>query len=87
WYFFGSFVALNGIDVVLFVSQLFANEAASGFSADILLTVVVFVVWSFKDSKENDLKNWWVVPIAVLTVGLSLAVPLYLYIREGRHRA
>ncbi|MDM7850152.1 DUF2834 domain-containing protein [Pseudochrobactrum kiredjianiae] len=82
WLFFGSFFALNGLDIPLFLQSLFANGAAGGFSADVLITIVVFWIWSWRDAAKNNVTHWWLVLPASCFVGLSLALPLYLYLRE-----
>lgn len=82
WVFFGSFFALQGLDISRFVASLFANEPASGFSVDVLISIVVFWVWSWRDAGERDVARWWLVLPASCLVGLSLALPLYLYLRE-----
>lgn len=82
WLFFGSFFALHGPDVPLFLQSLFANGAAGGFSADVLICIAVFWVWSWRDAARNNVKRWWLVLPASFCVGLSLALPLYLYLRE-----
>ena len=82
WWFFGSFIAAEGFNLGLFVSNLFANGPAGGFSADVLISATVFLVWSFADSKEKGVKNWWVLLPATFGVGLSLALPLYMYMRS-----
>ena len=84
WYFFGSFFALNGFDIPAFVKGLFANGAAAGFSVDVLISILVFWAWSYFDAKERELQNWWLVLPTGCTVGLSLALPLYLYIRTSK---
>ena len=81
WFFFAQFFASEGVNIPLFVASLFSNGAAGGFSADVLISIVVFFVWSYADAKNNQIKNWWWVIPAGCTVGLSLALPLYLYLR------
>jgi len=82
WYFFISFMQVNGIDLSIFIGGLFANGAAAGFTADLLITSSVFWVWSFVDSQQNHASKYWLlIPIATMSVGLSLAVPLYLWLR------
>lgn len=83
WLFFGSFFSRNGLDIPLFAQSLFANGAAGGFSADVLISIVVFWLWSFTDARKVGVKRWWLVLPAACVVGLSLALPLYLYFREG----
>jgi hypothetical protein len=81
WVFFGSFFVANGLDVFLFLKSLFINGAAGGFSVDVLISMAVFWVWSFNDARKGGVKQWWWVLPASFFVGLSLALPLYLYIR------
>ena len=83
WGFFGSFFATNGIDIPAFLQGLFINGAAGGFSADVLISILVFWLWSYHDAKRHSIPNWWLTIPAGFTVGLSLALPLYLYFREG----
>ena len=82
WYFFASFFAAEGFNIPLFVQSLFANGAAAGFVADVLISIVVFLVWSYDDAKRLGVSQWWLVLPASFLVGLSLALPLYLYMRH-----
>lgn len=82
WLFFGSFFAQHGLNLWFFVQSLFANGAAGGFSADVLITIVIFWVWSWRDATKNHVPHWWLVLPSSFCVGLSLALPLYLYLRE-----
>lgn len=83
WAFFVNFFATEGINIPLFISSLFANGAAGGFSADVLIAIIVFLVWSYNDAQQQKIKKWWLILPATFTVGLSLAFPLYLYLREA----
>lgn len=82
WLFFGSFFAHNGADIPLFLRSLFANQPASGFTADVLISIAVFWLWSWRDAAAHKVARWWLVLPASFFVGLSLALPLYLYLRE-----
>ena len=84
WVVFGSFFALDGIVSPALLRGLVAKGAASGSSADVLLSILVFCVWSWRDARDLGLRRWWLVLPAGCTVGLSLALPLYLWMREGR---
>jgi len=83
WLFFGSYFAANGLNLVGFAAALFANGAAGGFSADVLISILVFWLWSYHDARHIGLPRWWLVLPAGCLVGLSLALPLYLFMREG----
>ena len=82
WLFFGSFFSSHGPDIPLFLQSLFANGAAGGFSADVLISIFIFWVWSWRDAAEHSVARWWLVLPTSFFVGLSLALPLYFYLRE-----
>ena len=79
--FFFNFVQLNGVDILGFVSALFVNGAAGGFSADLLVSSFVFWVFMFQQQQKSGPKPW-VFIILNLSIGLSCALPAYLYARE-----
>ncbi len=81
WLFFGSFFAQHGFALPLFLQSLFANGPAGGFSADVLISILVFWVWSWRDARSHQVQRWWLVLPASFFVGLSLSLPLYLYLR------
>lgn len=81
WAFFGAFIASEGLNLTRFIEQLFANNPASGFTADILISSFVFWLWAWYDATQRDIKRWWIIIPANLLVGLSLALPLYLFMR------
>ncbi|MCO6185866.1 DUF2834 domain-containing protein [Rhizobium sp. L1K21] len=83
WIFFGSYIAANGVNIIGFVRDLFDNDASSGSTADVLIATVVFWVWSFFDARQTNVTKWWFVLPTGICVGLSLALPLYLYLRES----
>ena len=82
WVLFGNFFLTHGVNLPSLVSILSANGAVGGLGADIFISIIVFWVWSYTDAKKNNIKHWWLVIVATFLVGLSLALPLYLYLRE-----
>ena len=83
WLSFAQFFAQAGIDIAGFARGLYANGAAGGFATDVMLSILVFWVWSYCDARRSGVSGWWWVLPAGCFVGLSLALPLYLYKREG----
>lgn len=83
WVFFGSYLASGGLSLAGAVGDLFANGAAGGFVADVLISIGVFLVWSAVDARRHRVPRWWLVLPATGLVGLSLSLPLYLFLREG----
>ena len=76
--FFLQHFAAEGLSPGAFVSGLFANGVASGAAADLVLSSVVFWVWLF--ASGDGRRAGFLIP-ANLLVGLSLALPLWLYLR------
>jgi hypothetical protein len=75
--FFFQFFAELGMDLPAFVGALFANGAAGGFTADLLITSLVFWTYIFR-RKEGPTP--WPFVLLNLTIGLSCALPAYLYV-------
>jgi hypothetical protein len=74
--FFVQFFAEAGVDLPLFIGALFTNGAAGGFTADLLITSLVFWVYLF--SRKEGPAPWLFIALN-LTIGLSCALPAYLY--------
>jgi hypothetical protein len=76
------FLARHGLDAPLIVEQLFANQISSLFGLDVIVSSMAFWVFVFTEGRRRQMKHLWVYLICSLTVGLSLGLPLFLYIRE-----
>lgn len=82
--FFIQFFQAHGIDLAAFVPALFANGAAGGFSADLLIASFVFWGFMFQKAGSGDAPKPWLYIALNLTIGLSCALPAYLYANERR---
>jgi len=51
--FFIQFIQAEGLNVPAFISALFVNGAAAGFSADLLLSSFIFWLFMFQQNKES----------------------------------
>lgn len=86
-YFIANFIReAGGIVLSEFISQLFANYAASTFSSDLLICSFIFWVFMAHDKKKKNLPNILYFITLNLTIGLSSALPLYLYFRQRRNK-
>jgi hypothetical protein len=74
--FFFQFFGEAGFSLPGFVAALFVNGAAGGFTADLLITSGVF--WIYLFSRSEGPKPWLYIALN-LTIGLSCALPAYLY--------
>ncbi|OEH93887.1 DUF2834 domain-containing protein [Bacillus solimangrovi] len=82
YYFFINFLNQYGLDIGLFVNLLFSNPISTFFAVDFFISCAVFLVFMFIESRKYNIKGKWICLIALFTVGLSLALPLFLYIRH-----
>lgn len=80
---FTLFLLDNGLNLGLFIQSLFANHAAAMFTTDLLISSFVFWLFLFYEGGRLGMKNRWGYVAANLLVGLSLALPLFLYFREA----
>ncbi|MFA7350449.1 MAG: DUF2834 domain-containing protein [Methylotenera sp.] len=87
FFFFFQFIQLNGVNLPDFISALFVNGAAGGFSADLLLSSFVFWVFMFQQRKMSNAPKPWLFIALNLGIGLSCALPAYLYAIEASHNA
>ncbi|MEM6612757.1 MAG: DUF2834 domain-containing protein [Cyanobacteria bacterium P01_C01_bin.72] len=76
-----SFFANEGLDLSLFWSQLSANRISTGCAFDLLISSVVFWVFVFVEGKRINLKFPWLYVVLNLAIGLSFALPLFLWMR------
>ena len=85
--FFFQFIQLNGVNLPVFISSLFVNGAAGGFSADLLISSFVFWAFMFQQQKMSNAPKPWVFIALNLCIGLSCALPAYLYVVESSQNA
>ena len=63
--------------------DMFANNVSSAFAVDLLFVVLLFLWWSYSESKKHGIKQlpWcWLYTFAL---GLAGGLPLFLYFREN----
>ena len=66
----------------LFLSQLFANRISTFFALDVVISAIVLLRFISIEGRRLQLRNRWLVALSVLLVGVSLGLPLFLYLRE-----
>ena len=76
--FFLGFFHDEMVGVAGFVPALFVNGPAGGFASDLLISSFVF--WTYMFAAKNGPKPWLFI-VLNLCIGLSCALPAYLYRR------
>jgi Protein of unknown function DUF2834 len=83
YYFLISFLMAHGLDARLFLTQLFGTPISTFFAIDLLIACVVFMIFLRQEAERHAMKHQWIYWISLFTVGLSFALPLFLWAREG----
>src|SRR5579864_2583370 len=79
---FVPWVIEHGLNMRLFVQQLFANRIGGFFGMDVLVSAVTLIGFIRSEGTRLKMRTLWLPIISVLLVGVSLGLPLFLYLRE-----
>ncbi|MGQ0603454.1 MAG: DUF2834 domain-containing protein [Anaerolineales bacterium] len=85
YYFLLPFLFEHGLDIGQLAQLATTNTIAIGGIADLLISCFVFWMWMYRESAQRGIRYWWVYVVVTLLVGLSFALPLFLFVREGRN--
>jgi len=83
--FFLRFVMAEGVNVSSFFGQLFNNNVSTFFAMDVVVSAVTVWVFVFVEGQRRKMKRLWVYVACTMFVGVSLALPLFLFVRERHH--
>jgi hypothetical protein len=72
----------HGLNATVFVQQLFATPVSAFFGLDVIVSSIVLWTLVFYDGRARRMKHLWAPIAANLAVGVSLGLPLFLYLRE-----
>jgi hypothetical protein len=81
-YFIYRFMSISGVNFAVLMQQVFANNASTAFVADLTISIIVFWIYMFAEANRLQMKNAWLYFLASSLIGLSFALPLFLYFRE-----
>ena len=78
------FLRDHGLALPLFFQQLFSTPASGFFAMDVIVSSIVLWIFVFVESRRLGIRHSWLPIAGSLLVGVSLGLPLFLYMRE-RH--
>lgn len=78
------FLTEHGFDLPLLFRQLFENHVSAFFGLDVIVSSVVLWLFVFSEGRRRGMKNLWLYILCNLMVGVSLALPLFLFVRERK---
>src|SRR6266436_8308654 len=81
------FVAAHGFDMNLFSRQLFQNNVSAFFGMDVIVSSLVLWLFVFSEGRRRGMRNLWLYVVCNLAVGVSLAIPLFLFFRQRKLNA
>jgi hypothetical protein len=72
----------HGFNMPLFVRELFMTRIGGFFGLDVLVAAIVLVVFVTVEGRRLRMRSRWLPIVALLLVGVSLALPFFLYLRQ-----
>lgn len=82
-YQFYGFLAAYGVDMGLFFKELLVNNVSSFFAMDVFISAIATIVLIVEETSRRRVKYFWLSIAALLSVGVSSGLPLYLYLRSN----
>jgi hypothetical protein len=77
----------HGLNPALLVQELFVNRISASFAMDVIVSAVVLFRFVRVESFRLGIRRWWLPLVATLAVGVSLGLPMFLYMRERKLEA
>ena len=77
-------LAEHGPDLPLFFAQLFENRVGAFFGMDVFVSAAALLFFAGVEGRRLGFRALWPAALAVACVGVSLGLPLLLYLRERR---
>jgi hypothetical protein len=72
----------RALNMPLFLGDLFANRISAFFAMDVIVSAIVLISFIQTEGKRLKMRLLWLPTVAVLLVGVSLGLPLFLYLRQ-----
>jgi hypothetical protein len=74
----------HGLDLPLSFRDLFANGIAGFFGMDVIVSTAVLWTFVALEGRRLGIRHLWAPIVASLAVGVSLGLPLFLYLRQAQ---
>ena len=72
----------HALNMSIFLRDLFANRISAFFAMDVIVSAVVLISFIQTEGKRLAMRFLWLPTVAVFLVGVSLGLPLFLYLRQ-----
>ena len=72
----------HGVNMPIFLHELFANRISAFFAMDVIVSAIVLISFIQTEGRRLGMRLLWLPTVSVLVVGVSLGLPLFLYLRQ-----
>src|SRR5215468_419220 len=72
----------HGLNLALFVRELFATRISAFFAIDVIVSAIVLIWFIQSEGKRLRVGLLWLPTVGTLVVGVSFGLPLFLFLRE-----
>ena len=72
----------HGLDGSLFLAELFSTRIGGFFGMDVLVSALVLFVFIGVEGRRLAIQKRWIPVAATVAAGVSLGLPLFLYMRQ-----
>jgi hypothetical protein len=79
---FGPWLMEHGLNLSLLGQELFATRIGAFFGLDVVVSAIVLFIFIFSEARRMDVPMLWLPVLATLLVGVSLGLPLFLFLRQ-----
>jgi hypothetical protein len=73
----------HGLNVTLFLRELFANRISAFFAMDVIVSAIVLIWFIQSEGKRSRVRFLWLPTVGTLVVGVSFGLPLFLFLRQA----
>ena len=82
WQFVPWVVEHHGVNMAIFLRELFANRISAFFAMDVVVAAVVLILFIQAEGKRLGMRLLWLPTLGTLLVGVSFGLPVFLYLRQ-----
>jgi len=72
----------HGLNMPLFIRDLFANRISAFFAVDVIVSAIVLILFVRVEGTRLAMRLLWLPILATFFVGVSLGFPLFLYLMQ-----
>jgi len=72
----------HALNMPLLLRDLFANRISGFFALDVIVSAIVLISFIHTEGRRLGVRLLWLPTLAVVLVGVSLGLPLFLYLRQ-----